>query len=127
MQFSFNMTPKEALEYEEYHSTVTLVWTTSFKNGFVSNMENGFNAVNFIGTGKEYSKTLEEFNGCDSLGKVIGSHSYTIEEFDKLHPPLNYEPTDKVKANIKRLEAKFEAEYQAKKIRIRKTNKTKRD
>lgn len=129
MEFSFNMTEEEKLQWEEYHETVVLVWRTQFKNGFVSGMVNGFNAQNFVGTGKEYYKTLEEFNGSDDKGKVIGSFSYTIEEWDEMHKPKEVDPIAE-KERLKRiaeLEARFEAEYQAKKLRNTKTRNTKRD
>jgi len=90
MKYSFNMNEEEKLQYEEYCDTVKLVWSTSFANGFVSDMVDGFNNINFIGTTKEYYKTLEEFDGCDSKGKVIGSHSFTLEEWEAKNPPLIY-------------------------------------
>ena len=67
------------------------VWRTQFKNGFISKIENGFNANKFVGTRKEYDKALEEFGGCETKGKVIGTFSYTLEEWEALHP----EPIEK--------------------------------
>ena len=113
-------------DQQEYETRV-LIFTTQFKNGFVSTFENGFNPYEFKGTRKEYDIALSEFIESDSNGKVIGVNSYTLEEWEALNKPVNYEPTEKQKANIKRLEAKFEAELQAKKQIRNKILTTKRD
>ena len=117
----------QALQDQQEYETRVLIFTTQFKNGFVSTFENGFNPYEFKGTRKEYDIALSEFIESDSKGKVIGTFSYTLEEWEALNKPLNYEPTEKQKANIKRLEAKFDAELQAKKQIRNKILTTKRD
>lgn len=84
MKYSFNMSEEEKLQYEEYASTVVLVWQTTFKDGFVTNFVNGFNHVNFVGTTKEYYEAIEQFLGTTT--KVIGENSYTLEEWEEKYP-----------------------------------------
>jgi len=117
----------QAINDQQEYETRVLVFTTQFKNGFVSTFENGFNPYNFKGTRKEFDIALSEFLESDSKGKVIGVNSYTLEGWEALNKPLNYEPTKKQKANMKILEAKFEAELKTKKKIRSKILTTKRD
>jgi len=117
----------QAINDQQEYETRVLVFTTQFKNGFVSTFENGFNPYNFKGTRKEFDIALSEFLESDSNGKVIGVNSYTLEGWEALNKPMNYEPTEKQKANMKILEAKFESELQAKKKIRSKILTTKRD
>ena len=91
----------QAINDQQEYETRVLVFTTQFKNGFVSTFENGFNPYNFKGTRKEFDIALSEFLESDSKGKVIGVNSYTLEGWEALNKPLNYEPTKKQKANMK--------------------------
>ena len=84
MKYNYNMSEKEKLQYEEFASTVVLVWQTTFKDGFVTNFVNGFNHVNFVATTKEYYEAIEQFLGTTT--KVIGTNYFTLEEWEEKYP-----------------------------------------
>lgn len=115
MEYKFNMTPEEQLQWEEYYKTQKLIFQTQFKGGrYVSDFVEGFSAHKFIGTWEEYEKATAIFNERPSLGKIIGTKSFTFEEWDKIHKKEPYKMSEENKKEFDRLSAKFEAEYQAK-------------
>jgi len=80
------MNREQELEYQEEYETRVLVFVTDFKNGkYIANMEGGFNPRKFIGTRKDYDKVIEFYND-HSNGKIIGTTTYTIEEYEEKYP-----------------------------------------
>ncbi len=80
------------LNQQQEEEQRVLYWVTDFKYGkAVIPTNSGFHPSGFKGTRKEYNEKLTEIFGQfheNSNGKVIGSYSYTKEEWlDKTRSP----------------------------------------
>jgi len=97
---------EESHQQEEYETRV-LVFRTDFKNDkWIGSVVGGFSPVEFVGTRKQYDEATAIYKD-HSYGKIIGTHTHTIEEWEKLKPKNNY-----VCPFSEEAEAKSEASYQ---------------
>lgn len=119
MQFNFNMTREEAIQWEHYFKTETLVFQTQFKNGrYISTMENGFSARKFVGTWEDYTKATKIYNDSHDYGKIIGTKTFTLEEWAAIHKTP--EPTKKARTWLQFIkDEKSEGFYQIELARAR--------
>ena len=125
MKFRFNMNEEEKLQWEQYYKNEVLVFTTEFKNNhYVSNFVNGFSNQKFVGTHEQYDAATSVYYKNEGLGRIIGTNSYTLDEWDEMHKPKEAKVKDEKR--IKELEALFDAEYKEKMELRKKVIKTKR-
>ena len=83
------------LEEQEEYETRVLVFQTQFKNGtYTSDFINGFSAYKFVGTRKGYDDATAIFYKTKKYGKIIGTMSYTFEEWNKIHKPKEVKKKD---------------------------------
>lgn len=118
----------EELQQQEEYETRVLVFRTAFKGSYVSDFENGFSNQKFIGTRKEYDEATAIYYKDESKGKIIGTYSYTLEEWEEMCKPKEEDKVEKEKRmeRIKKLEALFDKELEFKRAMKRKVLKTKR-
>lgn len=77
----------QEIENDEQEYTTRKIWVdTHFKNNhYISDFENGFKALCFIGTRQEYDKAIEPYNNHNN-GKIIGEDIYySSEDWHKAH------------------------------------------
>lgn len=87
---------EDMLQQQEYETRVK-VWTTDFKdNTYLAPFNTNFAAAKFVGTEKEYDEATKMYDNHDN-GKIIGIQSYTLEEWDEMHPPVEYKEKEYTK------------------------------
>ena len=74
------------LQQEDEYFNRVFVFQTAFKGSYISEFENGFSNQKFVGTQKEYDESIKFYDN-HSNGKIIGTFKYTLEDWDKMHPP----------------------------------------
>lgn len=71
------------LEHEEY-TTRVMVFQTDFKGSYISDFEKGFSNQKFVGTREQYDEAIKFYDNHDN-GKIIGTHVFTLEEWEQKH------------------------------------------